>query len=110
MIAVIFEVTVNDGQQERYFELAAGLRAELETIDGFISVERFQSLAEADRFVSISYWRDEAAVMAWREQAGHSAAQALGKEALFADYRITVAQSLRSYRLADSTGSRFGAA
>jgi heme-degrading monooxygenase HmoA len=110
MIAVIFEVTIKEGQQERYFGLAADLRAELEQIDGFISVERFQSLAEAGKFVSISLWRDEAAVMAWREHAGHGAAQALGKDALFADYRITVAESLRSYRLADSTSDRFGGA
>ena len=71
MMAVIFEVEPLDGRQDAYFDLAAELRPELERIDGFVSVERFESLTTPGRFVSLSFWRDEAAVAAWREQAEH---------------------------------------
>jgi heme-degrading monooxygenase HmoA len=101
MIVVVFEVTMRPGQGPRYFDLAAKLRPSLEEIDGFMSVERFESLATPGKYVSVSYWRDAAAVEAWRRQAAHAAAQALGKQEIFADFRITVAESLRSYRLAD---------
>ena len=97
MIVVIFEVQPTESGAPRYFDLAAELRPELEKQDGFISIERFESLATPGKFVSISYWRDEAAVAAWRGHEGHAAAQALGKIELFADYRIMVAESLRVY-------------
>ena len=97
MIVVIFEVQPIAGRAERYFDLAAELRPELEKQDGFISIERFESLATPGKFVSISFWRDEAAVAAWRGHGDHTAAQALGKREIFADYRITVAEALRSY-------------
>ena len=97
MIVVIFEVQPTESGAPRYFDMAAELRPELEKQDGFISIERFESLATPGKFVSISYWRDEAAVAAWRGHEGHAAAQALGKSELFADYRIMVAQSLRVY-------------
>ena len=97
MIVVIFEVQPNESGVERYFDLAAELRPQLEKEDGFISIERFESLAVPGKFVSISFWRDEAAVAAWRGHPDHAAAQGLGRRELFADYRITVAQSLRVY-------------
>lgn len=97
MIIVVFEVSPKEGGSERYFDLAAELRPTLEAVDGFISVERFESLSAPGKYVSISFWRDEEAARAWREDTGHSTAQALGKKELFADYRITVAEALRSY-------------
>jgi heme-degrading monooxygenase HmoA len=97
MIVVIFEVQPNQAGGPRYFDLAAELRPELEKQDGFISIERFESLASPGKYVSISYWRDEAAVAAWRGHGGHAAAQELGKRELFDDYRITVAEALRVY-------------
>jgi len=97
MIVVIFEVQPHKEGSPRYFDLAAELRPELEKQDGFISIERFESLKTPGNYVSISYWRDEAAVAAWRGHEGHAAAQALGKNELFADYRITVTAALRAY-------------
>lgn len=101
MIVVIFELTPRGGAADRYFELAAALRAELEQIDGFVSVERFQSLTRPGTFVSISTWRDEDAVRRWREQSEHRAAQREGRARLFADYRLRVARVLRDYALDD---------
>jgi len=101
MIVVVFEVTMKAGQGPRYFDLAAALRAELAAIDGFLSVERFQSLTTPEKYVSISFWRDEAAIDRWRSHEAHRLAQALGKSEIFADFRITVATALRSYTLAD---------
>lgn len=104
MIAVIFEVVPREGRGDAYFDLAAELRPELEKIDGFISVERFQSLANEGKYVSLSFWRDEAAVAAWREHARHRLAQAKGKAEIFADFRIRVAEVVRDYTLADRKG------
>jgi heme-degrading monooxygenase HmoA len=97
MIVVIFEVQPKEAGAARYFDLAAELRPELEKQDGFISIERFESLAQPGKFLSLSFWRDEAAVAAWRGHAGHGAAQVLGKNELFENYRITVAETLRNY-------------
>jgi heme-degrading monooxygenase HmoA len=97
MIAVIFEVTPRDGHADAYLQLAAGLRARLETIDGFISVERFQSLTQPGKLLSLSFWRDEAAVQRWRELEAHRAAQRAGRGEHFADYRLRVAQVQRDY-------------
>ena len=99
MIAVIFEVTLLPGQEARYFEIAATLGEQLERMDGFVWVERFQSLTRPGSYLSLSYWRDEAAVRAWRNQGEHRAGQAQGRAAVFADYRIRVAQVLRDYTL-----------
>ena len=104
MYAVIFEVEPKDGGANRYFELAAQLRPELEKIDGFISVERFESLTNKGKFVSLSFWRDEAAVKAWRAHAGHQMAQREGKESVFKDYRIRVAEVVRDYKLDERRG------
>jgi heme-degrading monooxygenase HmoA len=97
MIAVIFEVWPADGRKDDYLGLAASLRRDLERIDGFISVERFQSLTEPNKLLSLSFWRDEAAVRAWRANAAHRPAQQAGRAGIFADYRLRVASVVRDY-------------
>lgn len=97
MIAVMFEVWPKAEHRHRYLEIAASLRAQLEAIDGFISVERFESLAEPGKLLSMSFWRDEAALAAWRNLAAHRAAQARGRDEIFADYRLRVAGVIRDY-------------
>lgn len=89
------------GWNADYFATAARLRGELEKVVGFVSVERFKSLAEEGKHLSLSTWRDEAAVAAWREQDNHRLAQARGKDEIFADFRIRVAEVSRDYTLAD---------
>ncbi len=97
MIAVIFEVWPADGRKTEYLDHAARLRSELERMNGFISIERFQSLTDPDKLLSLSLWRDEASVAAWRRHAGHRAAQAAGRGGIFRDYRLRVAAVLRDY-------------
>jgi heme-degrading monooxygenase HmoA len=99
MIAVIFEVWPRERQQ--YLDLAAELRPLLATIDGFISVERFESLSEPGKILSLSFFRDEAAVAAWRNLAAHRAAQARGRGGVFANYRLRVAGVIRDYGMAE---------
>lgn len=99
MIAVIFEVWPAKGRKDGYLAIAASLRDELERIDGFISVERFQSITEPDKLLSLSFWRDEDAVTRWRNQAHHRESQAQGRAGIFADYRLRVASVLRDYGL-----------
>lgn len=101
MIAVIFQVTIKEGRAPDYFDLAAELRPEVEKIDGFISIERFESVATPGKFVSLSFWRDEQAVDEWRAHAGHGIAQAKGKNEVFEDFRISVAEIFRDYTMAD---------
>ena len=97
MIAVIFEVVLAPGKAERYLALAAQLRTQLDEIDGFISIERFRSLADPDKLVSLSFWRDEDAVARWRQLEEHRAVQREGRAGVFADYRLRVAAVLRDY-------------
>ena len=99
MIAVIFEVVPREGHTDAYLELAAGLRQQLEATDGFISVERFQSLTQPGKLLSLSFWRDDASVRRWRELQPHRTAQRAGRQQHFADYRLRVAQVLRDYGL-----------
>jgi len=99
MIAVIFEVWPAD--RDRYLDIAADLHPLLEKIDGFISIERFGSLTEAGKFLSLSFWRDEEAVRAWRLQPQHGLAQQAGRHEVFRDYRLRVAQVLRDYGMND---------
>lgn len=101
MIAVIFEVWPADGCREEYLDLAAGLRAELEQADGFLSIERFESLSEPGKLLSLSFWRDEAAVKAWRNRDEHRAAQAKGRARVFADYRLRIAGVARDYGMTE---------
>jgi len=97
VIAVIFEVMPADGQLPGYLDHAARLRPHLETMDGFISVERFQSLTTPGKLLSLSFWRDEDAVKAWRTHSLHRATQAAGRDGMFAGYRLRVAHVLRDY-------------
>jgi heme-degrading monooxygenase HmoA len=97
MIAVIFEVWPHPDHRNAYFDLAAALKPQLEKIDGFISVERFESLTEKGKVLSLSFWRDEEAVAAWRNIEQHRAAQAKGRAGIFADYRLRIASVVRDY-------------
>ena len=99
MIAVIFEVQPGPGQSGTYLDRAAMLRPSLESMDGFLSVERFQSLSQPGKILSLSFWRDEAAVAQWRNREDHREAQAMGRHGVFQGYRIRVAQVLRDYGL-----------
>ncbi len=99
MIAVIFEVQPKPGHAQRYFDIAAALKPMLDGIDGFVSVERFESLSRPGCFLSLSYWRDEDAVRAWRNHALHREGQREGRAVVFDDYRIRVAAVLRDYGL-----------
>lgn len=99
MIAVIFEVEPAEGRKDTYMQIAAQLRPTLEAIDGFISVERFQSLTNPGKLLSLSFFRDEAAVMAWRNTEEHRLAQSAGRGGVFAGYRLRVAHVLRDYGL-----------
>lgn len=97
MIAVIFEVQPHAAQRDRYFELAAALRDDLQRVDGFISVERFESLTRPGHLLSLSFWRDEEAVRRWRQHAPHREAQLEGRSTAFATYRLRVAEVVRDY-------------
>jgi heme-degrading monooxygenase HmoA len=99
MIAVMFEVEPSLDGHAKYLDYAAALRPLLENMDGFISVERFQSLSSPGKLLSLSFWRDEAAVRAWREHAEHRAMQAEGRAGVFDNYRLRVATVLRDYGL-----------
>ena len=99
MIAVIFELWPAPGRADEYFQLAGQLRADLEKIDGFISVERFESVTQKGKFVSLSFWRDEEAVRRWRAVETHRGAQAKGRAGIFSDYRLRVASVIRDYGL-----------
>lgn len=99
MIAVIFEVEPAAEQRQAYLDIAAGLRAGLQRIDGFVSIERFESLSRPGRILSLSFWRDEAAVARWRTVEAHRMAQAQGRAEIFHDYRLRVAQVVRDYGL-----------
>ena len=97
MIAVIFEVWPAEGEREHYLDIAADLRPLLSEIDGFISVERFERIYEPGKMLSLSFWRDEDAVAAWRAMDPHRAAQVLGRESVFRDYHLRIAHVLRDY-------------
>lgn len=101
MIAVIFEVEIAEGQKADYLEVAGRLKPLLEQVDGFISVERFQSLSQPNKLLSLSFFRDEAAVQNWRQLAEHRAAQSKGRSGIFSNYRLKVAEVLRDYGMQD---------
>ncbi len=101
MIAVIFEVQPKEGWMGHYLDAAALLRAELERTDGFVSVERFQSLTTPGKLLSLSFWRDEEALVRWRTAEHHRRMQHMGREQAFADYRLRVAAVLRDYAMAE---------
>lgn len=97
MIAVIFEVLSKEGHKQEYLDLAASLRPLLDEIDGFISIERFESLYEPGKILSLSFWRDEQAVEEWRRLEEHRRVQAKGRAEVFENYRLRVASVLRDY-------------
>jgi heme-degrading monooxygenase HmoA len=99
MIAVIFEVMPRAERRPDYPGMAADLRPLLDGIDGFASIERFESLTEPGKILSLSFWRDEAAVAAWRNLEPHRRAQAAGRREIFQDYRLRIAQVVRDYGL-----------
>jgi heme-degrading monooxygenase HmoA len=97
MIAVIFEVWPASGRKDDYLQLAASLREELEQVDGFISIERFQSLSDPEKLLSLSMWRDEEAVKSWRNNLRHRGSQRAGRAGIFADYRLRIGAIIRDY-------------
>jgi len=97
MIAVIFEVEPHPQHRQAYLDTAAALKPQLEKMDGFVSIERFESLVQPDKILSLSFWRDEEAVRRWRNVEEHRKAQAAGRNTLFADYRLRIAHVLRDY-------------
>lgn len=105
MIAVIFEVHPAPGQRQAYLDTAAALRPLLERIDGFLSIERFESLGTPGKLLSLSFWRDEEAVAHWRNTEAHRAAQVHGRTEVFADYRLRVAAVVRDYGLGPREGA-----
>ena len=99
MIAVIFEFTAAEGRFADYKALAEGLSDEVRKVDGFLSIERFQSISDPKRFVSLSFWRDEEAVRRWRNLQKHREAQAKGRGGIFSEYRLRVCTVLRDYTM-----------
>ncbi|QBH96483.1 antibiotic biosynthesis monooxygenase [Limnobaculum zhutongyuii] len=101
MIAVIFEVQIKQGHKQAYLDLAAELKPLLVEMDGFISIERFESLSEPGKILSLSFWRDEEAVLQWRQLELHRQAQAKGRATIFNDYRLKIAGIIRDYGMTD---------
>jgi len=101
MIAVIFEVCPADGRKDEYLDIAAGLKPIVEDHPGFISVERFQSLTNPEKLLSLSFFEDEEALDAWRKIAEHRLAQTKGRNGVFSDYRLRIAHVMRNYGMTD---------
>jgi heme-degrading monooxygenase HmoA len=101
MIAIIFEVTPHDGKTEEYLSIAASMRSLIAQVDGFISVERFQSLTNPEKLLSISFFENEDAVNEWRQLTEHRTAQAAGRDRIFKDYRLRVLSVIRDYGMTD---------
>ncbi len=101
MIAVIFEVEPAEGRKDDYLDIAASLRPLVEEVEGFISIERFQSLTDSKKILSLSFFEDEDAVRRWRNQTAHRAAQSKGRGGVFDGYRLRIAQVIRDYGMTD---------
>ena len=97
MIAVIFEVWPHPEHRDAYLSWAADLKNELLRMEGFLSIERFQSLTDPDKLLSLSFWRDEECLAKWRNLESHRAAQAAGRKTIFRDYHLRIAAVLRDY-------------
>ncbi|OAN71816.1 antibiotic biosynthesis monooxygenase [Sulfitobacter sp. EhC04] len=101
MIAVIFEVMPHPDRRDDYLDIAAAMRPLVDEVEGFISVERFQSLTNPDKLLSLSFFEDEAAVERWRKLTAHRGAQAKGRGGIFADYHLRIAHVIRDYGMFD---------
>ncbi len=101
MIAVIAENYLKEGQEQEFLAITASIRPRIETLDGFLSVERFESLSEPGKILSLSFWRDEHALLALRHHKPHRAAEVKGRAEVLKDYRIRVAQVFRDYGMFD---------
>jgi heme-degrading monooxygenase HmoA len=101
MIAVIFEVWPHEEHRSAYLDWAARLRTELEKMEGFLSIERFESLTNRGKLLSLSFWRDEECLARWRQLEAHRAAQAAGRKTMFRDYHLRIASVIRDYSLED---------
>lgn len=101
MIAVIFKVIPNEGKKEEYLDIAAKLRPELDHIEGFISIERFQSISNPEKVLSLSFWKDEESIQQWRNLEMHRHAQAKGRNEVFKDYHLRIATVVRDYGMFD---------
>ncbi|KUJ63817.1 antibiotic biosynthesis monooxygenase [Flavobacteriaceae bacterium CRH] len=101
MIAVIFEVIPNEGKKEEYLDIAASLRPELNNIEGFISIERFQSFNDPEKVLSLSFWKDEESIQQWRNLEIHRHAQAKGRNEIFKEYHLRIANVIRDYGMFD---------
>ena len=101
MIVVIFEVEPADGRRDDYLDTAAAMRPVVEKVEGFISGERFQSLTDPKKILSLSFFKDDDAVRRWRDQPSHRSAQAKGRSGLFDDYRLRIATVIRDYGMLD---------
>lgn len=101
MIAVIFEVTPAAGKKDEYFTIAAALKPVLEKVEGFISIERFQSINDPEKVLSLSFWKDEESIKQWRNTEMHRLAQSKGRESIFKDYRLRIADVSRDYGMLD---------
>lgn len=103
MYAVIFEVEIKEGQQDAYLSIAEKLKKQLVTMPGFISIERFESLVNEGKLVSLSFWEDEKSLVHWKKNVDHLAAQTKGRASIFKDYRIRIAKVERDYTMESST-------
>ncbi len=101
MIAVIFESWPKNGSGDTYLEMGMSMMSLVENFDGFISIERFKSVVEPEKFVALSFWRDEAAVDAWRNVVEHRKIQSVSRKSVFNDYRLRVASVIRDYSMDD---------
>ncbi|WP_394773332.1 antibiotic biosynthesis monooxygenase family protein [Flavobacterium sp.] len=101
MIAVIFEVIPNEGKKAEYLEIAANLRPELDNIEGFISIERFQSFSDPEKVLSLSFWKDEESIQQWRNLEMHRHAQEKGRNEVFKEYHLRIATVVRDYGMFD---------
>ncbi|WP_120502149.1 antibiotic biosynthesis monooxygenase [Roseovarius sp. EL26] len=101
MIAIIFEVVPAEGRKDEYFDLAAEMRPMLDNIEGFVSVERYQSLTDPRKFLSLSFFEDEDAVARWRCLTAHRGAQTKGRAGIFDNYRLRIASVIRDYGMFD---------
>ena len=105
MLAVIFEVLLAEGKREEYLDIATTLRQHLKDVEGFISIERFKSLSEEGKILSLSYWEDESSIQNWRNLEAHRSAQKKGRSNIFADYRLRVCEVVRDYSMTNREGA-----